>query len=53
MFPFDVSDKPFEIQYNNNMDDSIIPISTGHERAEAYNKKVMLNAECRMLNDER
>ena len=43
-FPFDVSDKPFEIRYNNNMDDSIIPISTGHERAEAYSNDIDYNA---------
>jgi RHS repeat-associated protein len=39
-FPFDVSDKPFEIQYNNNMDNSISPISPGNERAEAYSNEI-------------
>jgi RHS repeat-associated protein len=39
-FPFDVSDKPFEIRYNEDMNRSISPISPGNERAEAYSNEI-------------
>ncbi|MDQ1353923.1 MAG: Ntox33 protein [Acidobacteriota bacterium] len=42
-FPFDVSDKPFEIRYNEDMNRSISPISPRNEKSEAYNKKLMMN----------
>ncbi|MCX6578633.1 MAG: RHS repeat-associated core domain-containing protein, partial [Candidatus Aminicenantes bacterium] len=43
-FPFDVSDKPFEIRYNEDMNRSISPISPGNERAEAYSNEMDDNA---------
>ncbi|MCU0288843.1 MAG: hypothetical protein MUF15_20910 [Acidobacteria bacterium] len=35
-FPSDVSDKPFEIKYNDDMDNAISPISIGNDRKESY-----------------
>ncbi|MCX6580332.1 MAG: RHS repeat-associated core domain-containing protein [Candidatus Aminicenantes bacterium] len=43
-FPFDVSDKPFEIRYNSDMNRSISPIPTGNEMAEAYPREMDYNA---------
>jgi RHS repeat-associated protein len=36
-FPFDVSDKPFEIRYNENMDISLSPGSTENNSRQFYN----------------
>ncbi|HLP44685.1 MAG TPA: RHS repeat-associated core domain-containing protein, partial [Candidatus Kapabacteria bacterium] len=42
-FPFDVSDKPFEIRYNDDMDNSRSPISIGNARAEIYSNEIDSN----------